>query len=464
MWWTWLACTDPSGPGTPAPPPVDRPSWSSEPVEGTAHARVLQALLPTAEALEATCVAADDPEERHHLQAPADRLHARTVYGLLADTDYACALTAGPWSGEVAFRTPPPEADLPTWTTSGAPFDGYLLLNHGFTGGPRKARLLVVDGDGRLRWSRRIWDDPPDVDAQYLGDGQILYGGGFGVPPTWIDLSGEVLRRAPAPSTGLVYHHHVERIDTAEVMTLALSEVEGDDGAPFADFTIEILDPSLTARTWVWDSARGRQEGWLPPPAPGQDDPYHANALAWADGDVFVNLRHRHQLIRLDRQTGDRVWTLGLGGDFALIDADGRPLPDAEWFYGAHAPELDLPRVLLYDNGWSRPGAAYSRLLELELDEVARTAKVVWTWTEPGWYEPIWGDVDRLPDGRVQLVRAHCGACKPGQVTEVVEVDPATGEVVWRLTFDTEDDAGFRAERIDGCALFANERYCPSAD
>ena len=127
-----------------------------------------------------------------------------------------------------------------------------------------------------------------------------------------------------------------------------------------------------------------------------------------------------------------------------------------------HAPEVHGDRIFYYDNGVGRPGGSFSRVVELQIDEAARTATVVWEYTEPGWYETIWGDVDLLPDGNVLYTRAHCGTCLPNQssTTQIVEVDPRTNTPVWRLVMSDIHDAGYRAERIDGCALFANRRYC----
>jgi hypothetical protein len=46
----------------------------------------------------------------------------------------------------------------------------------------------------------------------------------------------------------------------------------------------------------------------------------------------------------------------------------------------------------------------------------------------------------------------------------ILEVDPATDEVVWRLDFTSWTDGLYRAERIDGCAVFGNVRTCPALD
>jgi len=151
-----------------------------------------------------------------------------------------------------------------------------------------------------------------------------------------------------------------------------------------------------------------------------------------------------------------------------LFDALGQPVVEASsWFYGQHDPEFDLPRVLLHDNGHQRPGELYSRVLELELDLVGREARVTQDWREEGWYEPILGDADRLASGNVLVSRGRCwNFCGSGGVgdrlSNIAEFAPP-GEVVWKLEFG-EDQGVYRAERIDGCALFNNIAYCAELD
>jgi hypothetical protein len=174
-------------------------------------------------------------------------------------------------------------------------------------------------------------------------------------------------------------------------------------------------------------------------------------------------LRQVSQLHRLDPEAGERVWSLGPGQDFQLLYSDGTPAPASEWFFGQHAPKVQGDRLLVYDNGVGRPREAYSRVVELRLDEAARTATLLWSYREDGWYTPIWGDADWLPDGDVLVVRAVCAACGAGprERTQLMQVDPERGEVVWRLTHDEVQDTGYRATRLGGCDLFANRQLCP---
>ena len=67
-----------------------------------------------------------------------------------------------------------------------------------------------------------------------------------------------------------------------------------------------------------------------------------------------------------------------------------------------------------------------------------------------------------LPDGHVLVATGHCYDCGlTGDRSWIAEVDPVTDAVVWRLDFGSEEDGISRAQLVDGCALFANARYCP---
>ena len=101
--------------------------------------------------------------------------------------------------------------------------------------------------------------------------------------------------------------------------------------------------------------------------------------------------------------------------------------------------------------------------MALRVDGPARTAELAWSWAEFGWYEPNWGDVDELPNGAVLIAMAHsyCLGGNPDHRGSLVEVVPP-GDVAWRLDFLDADDSLYRAQRIDGCTLFANSRFCPA--
>jgi hypothetical protein len=116
----------------------------------------------------------------------------------------------------------------------------------------------------------------------------------------------------------------------------------------------------------------------------------------------------------------------------------------------------------MLDDGFGRPvGTPFSRAIALDLDLTARTATLAWDFRDLGWYEPILGDVDPLPNGGALVVEAHCGNCGLG-ASRFVDVDVDTNAVAWSFGYPSEVST-YRAQRIDGCALFGNARYCPTS-
>jgi hypothetical protein len=397
--------------------------------------------------------------EVHEISGPP--LQELPLYGLLPETSYDCTVWDDRGETLVSIETLPVPLRIPTWdvTVAGDADGDYTLLNQATDDREdRQAKLLLLDPEGRLRWFVDVPYEPADLDAQYLGEGLFLYGGSSAIP-TVVDLDGEVHLQAAASSTTLGWHHHVEKGATGDIWALVHAD-NAAGGEQWGGFAIDRLDETMSEVKWTWSSQRAVDEGWLPLPDAGAPDPYHANALV-LDGDaVWVNARNLSRMLKLDAD-GELVWILGPNQDFTLLDEDGAPAEFERWFFAPHAPEWDGEHLLMYDNGLHRPGGNSSRALSLRVDEAARTAQIEWEFTEEGWFESVWGDVDRLEDGDVLILRGHCERCGTDGLTEVIEVDPDTNEVVWRITFEDPHITSYRAQRIDGCALFHNQQYCP---
>jgi outer membrane protein assembly factor BamB len=119
------------------------------------------------------------------------------------------------------------------------------------------------------------------------------------------------------------------------------------------------------------------------PPQPGLPWDYiHLNSVSEdSDGNLLVSARHTHAVYKLDRTTGEVIWTLGgKNSDFKM----GR---DAQFKYQHDAQRLKDGRLQIFDNAASdfdKRGVEQSRVVRLELDEEAKTAKVAQEITHPG--------------------------------------------------------------------------------
>ncbi len=412
----------------------------------------------------------DGDGDDHAIAVPDDR--PVRAHGLLAGTTYVCSSTGRRgtepvWSAEV---TTPQASGLPELVVTvdddeAVAHDGYVVLTH-WVQGSDGHRVLVVDAEGRPRWSRVFPQARSGgIAADWTGDRFVI--GGGGIPPSLWTLDGVQEERVAPPAfpdpEDDVYNHEARW--TPDGLLSLQTVPEGDGVHTWRGFRVEVTDPTTDEVTWRFDSREAVEAGVVSPGDATEDDPYHANAVSWRDDDpwgpsMWVSLRGKRAILRVDRDSGV-ITQLGQDGDYPLVDVAGDTLPDDQWFQGQHAPHPVGDRFLVYDNGSFRPAPRATRVAAYEQrsDEVA----FLWDWSEPGWFEPNFGSVQWLPEGRVLIGSGHCAGCSTADLAErswIAELDPARGELVWRVTFTLATDTLYRATWVDGCALFRNQRYC----
>jgi arylsulfate sulfotransferase len=94
----------------------------------------------------------------------------------------------------------------------------------------------------------------------------------------------------------------------------------------------------------------------------------HANALKIdTDGNYLISFHHFDQIWKIDSNTGNVLWKLGIDGDFEL-DSEAK-------FYKQHAVHINpLGQLMLFDNGDT--SRMTSRAISFELDEVNMKAEL----------------------------------------------------------------------------------------
>lgn len=446
---------------------LEPPSIQLEELSGLVLARRLVAQLPQPVGVDVECTGGG---QTHRWSAESASRHELLLAGLLAETDYRCelrllgeeletvaldfrteALPVGMPQMEVSY--PEPAGGRPGWTLFNHFRDGIDAVDH---------QLLVVDAEARVRWYYPLGVDiAGDVDVRHLGGDEILWGGGYGGTPEIVSIGHERRYQAPFSATGGSYHHHTEITEAGTLLSL-VNQDNTDGLSSWSGFAIEERDPLTQLLEWTWTSQAAVDQGLLPA-STGASDPYHANWV-WRDGeDIYLNMRDMAALFLIDRRSGELRWEMGAGRDFALFDAAGQPLPEDQWFYTQHAPEIRGDRMLVYDNSTGRPGATASRVIELEVDWEGRSAQLLWEWTEPHFKQPIWGDADRVPSGNVLVAIGHCEDCswtdEEGR-SALVELGPTAEAVRWRIDFPDPMDGLYRAQRLEDCAVFGNPEGC----
>lgn len=370
--------------------------------------------------------------------------HEVFVAGLWSGAECEVEVPGARWGGTARFEAERPGVFLPALGVveregdALAPGWTLLNLNNDLAEG-LPARVAVVDEHGRYRWYHTHWERRGiDVSTEVTPEG-VLVGGFFSERPSLVSWEGEVVWTGP-----FVSHHELLWADEGRAFWYLGNS--GSCPAELSEGGTGYLRGSSVNR---WDRAAGRATyNWAIcdhfVPDEVWDDWAHLNAIAPVGDDrLLLSARNQSLLLLVDVPSGDVVWTLGVGGDFTLVDEPGAPDPR---FWSQHAPELvagegGASHILLFDNG---VGRGWSRALELAYDEERREARGVWEFrAEPDLFAPVYGDVDRLGNGNTLVT---FGSSLEEARAQIIEVD-GDAQVVWRLVLPAGWST-YRAERF----------------
>ena len=171
-------------------------------------------------------------------------------------------------------------------------------------------------------------------------------------------------------------------------------------------------------------------------------DPVHINSIALDhDGHLLITSNSLSELTKINRQTGDIIWRFG--GKRNQFAFEG--LEPAQHARGLHnITRLDNGNILFFDNT-PRGTEQTARAVEYQLDEERLVATLVWQYAPA---EPVLGvfrgSAQRLPNGNTLI---GWGSASDGGGPVATEVT-ADGEEVFRLWFDIEGLASYRAFRF----------------
>jgi len=434
----------------------------------------LTAVTSSSVAVAARCVSDVDTTEVHLLEDLGGTEHVFQFSGLLTSTTYTC--TAAPICPRSADPLPTvsvavgagPQGLAPVTVTID-PVLGmtghYTLFNtkpNGACSG-QGGFAQLVDPDGAPRFWHALPPLNVDVEVRHQGDGIFVFGGGYSPEgrPRIVDLwEGEQYASDFLPdATNTWFHHDGKMLDDGRIVTLE-ADTTNYLGTDFEGFAVRAHDPVTGVLSWEYRAQTGIDRGELPVRDFLDYDEWHPN---WVDVEqengqdmLYVSWCYYGWILKIDPISQTVVWIMGDGADLALVDAGGAPLDGFEFSQCQHGLEVDGDHVLVYDNGWYR---GFSRVSEYEVDESTATARLLWTW-EDDWQESTLGDADYLDNGRILTNKAHPDCWSYGTNSEIVEFDPLTGLAASRVRFDDIRDSTYRAERLDGCELFSNAKYC----
>ncbi|MBN1565548.1 MAG: aryl-sulfate sulfotransferase [Anaerolineae bacterium] len=222
-----------------------------------------------------------------------------------------------------------------------------------------------------------------------------------------------------------------------------LTEYGGHPAAIVVNTVLQEIDPDHNV-VWEWsgwdhfeieDTVRKAQYDNEPPEPV---DFLHANGLALdLDGNIVLSSKHLDEITKINHETGDIIWRMGgrynRNNEFTFIND---PL---NGFSAQHHPVI-LPNgnLLLFDNGTAHEPRE-SRAVEYELDQEARTATLVWSYSN-GQYAAGMGSVQRLANGNTFIGWGSSEGVTASEVTP-------EGEVVFELSLPPSE-ISYRAYRL----------------
>ncbi|RME22294.1 MAG: hypothetical protein D6798_16165, partial [Deltaproteobacteria bacterium] len=279
--------------------------------------------------------------------------------------------------------------------------------------------VTIIDNQGRIVWYDELEPEGNLMRAFISHDRQSMIYCLAGPQSDlstgrirWVGLDGSLQQEVALP---YVDHDIVELPDGTIGAIVVTEAPEGSGRADqTADRIMELAPDGTLREVWnAWDT--------LDFDALGVNDRNltHGNALDYdpSTDSYYLSMKTLGSIARIDRATGQIRWMInGVGNQFSFP-------PGTEMIELQHQFEVLDGGLLIFDNG--TPERGYSRVVELAIDEDARTAEQVWEYIrDPSVYVFAKGDVARFADGSTQVVWSASG--------EIQDVTPE-GEVTWQL-------------------------------
>lgn len=351
---------------------------------------------------------------------PAEE-HSVSLLGLSADTEYFYRVVtwdaAGAAASEVAsIETGPLPVSMPNLDVAGEGQEEFVVVP--ILG--QNPAITILNQDGEVVWYHLDDRDLEFFRARLSVDGKsVLYNAAEVANPSEdseivrVALDGSDTETIPVP---LLEHDFVEHKDGT--IGAVAAEYRDFEGEPLRGNQIVEVDPDgeLTQVWTTWDC-------FDPADQAGEIDDLgwgYANALDYDEGQgaYYIGLRNFSSIVKVDRESGDCEWVLGLtGSTFDFADGSAR-------FLHQHQLYLDNDTILVFDNDGDTENQ--SRVIEYELDFDNNVATEVYSYvSDPPVYSFVLGEPIRLNNGDTFIDWAVAG-----QLERVNE----DWESLWKVT------------------------------
>lgn len=335
---------------------------------------------------------------------PPQRSAPAQASGPVQATPIATATLRAELAATNPYVTAP--ADLPriSVTKTGETAPGAIFLAN--FRAPLVPYLMILDNDGKLVYYNEQAQGADIVDFKKLDTGELTYFDGANSVHIVMNASYEIVDSwsMVGYKTGV---HDLQILPNGNAVMMAyhnitedLSAYGGVSNTVVVDTVLQELNPAKqVVFEWkAWDHI-AITDTYISLTSTPPVDVFHGNSVEidW-DGNLLLSNRHTASIVKINRQSGKVMWTLGgKSNEFRFVN-------DTGFSYQHDARRQSNGRITLFDNGNLRPDFArspqFSRAVEYEIDEanmvITRTGEYRDT---PDIFGGFMGNVQRLPGG-----------------------------------------------------------------
>ncbi len=275
---------------------------------------------------------------------------------------------------------------------------------------------MIINDKGQTVWFKSTPGKiPADFRVQQLGgkpvltwwEGQLFVGDGDGVGQVY----DQNYNRVATVTAGNGYSFDLHEFTLTPQNTAIVLSYErfkrdlrpwgGPRDARIVDNIVQEIDLRTGAVLFEWHSFGNvsPKESNVPPPTGNgfEWEYFHVNsAEITPDGNFLISARNTSGVYKIDRRTGKIIWKLG-GKDSTFKLGKGVRF---DWQHTARQQADGT--INIYDNSAAPPTRKNSRVLNVRLDEQAKTATLVKAFKHPlGLLSASQGNVETLPNGNL---------------------------------------------------------------
>lgn len=289
---------------------------------------------------------------------------------------------------------------------SNNPSPGNLYLaSFPFTVNPTEWYLLIADNTGAYSYTRPVPDRPLDYKKQPNGLLTYFTNGKYYAE----DYQHNLIDSFECGNGYTTDNHEIKILNSGHVLLMSydpqqidMSQIVqgGDTNATVYGLIIQELDANKNVvfqwRSWDHIAITDAIHENLTAPIV---DYVHGNAIEPdRDGNIMISSRHLSEITKISRATGNIIWRLGgVQNQFTFIN------DTLKFSYQHDIRRIANGNITLFDNG-NFHSPQFSRAVEYKLDEVNKTATLVWQFRHnPDYYTFAMGSAQRLQNGNTLI-------------------------------------------------------------